>query len=60
MKMKIKKALSCVMLGVTFAGVFMVGFSISCGVMTRLEGLAIIGVGVLLTAVCSIGIKEEK
>lgn len=60
MKMKIKKMVSCVLLGLLFAGMFMVGLSISCGVMTRLEGLAILGVGFVLTFGYSFGIKEEK
>lgn len=58
--MKIKKALTCILLGMVFAGVFTVGFSISCGVMTRLEGLAILVVGLVVTIMCSFGIKEEK
>lgn len=58
--MKIKKMVACMLLGLLFAGVFMVGFSISCGVMTRLDGLALLGVGAVLTLGYSFGIKEEK
>lgn len=60
MKMKIKKALTCMLLGFLFAGVIMVGFSISCGVISRLEGLAILGIGALITFGFALGIKEEK
>lgn len=58
--MKIKKALSCILMGMLFAGVFIVGFAISCGEMTQLEGLLILGVGSVLTFGYSFGIKEEK
>ena len=58
--MMIKKIIACVLIGVLFAGIFMVGFSISCGMMTRLEGFAILGVGAAITFVYSLGIKEEK
>lgn len=60
MKKKIKETIACVLLGMLFAGVFMVGFSISCGVMTSLQGLAILGVGALITFGYGFGIKEEK
>ena len=57
---KIKETIACMLLGMLFAGMFVVGFSISCGVMTRLEGLAILGIGALITFGYSFGIKEEK
>ena len=60
MKKTIKEIVSCVLLGVLFAGVFMIGFSISCGAMTRLEGLALLVGGALLTICYALGIKEEK
>ena len=58
--MKMKKTLSCMLIGMLFAGVFIVGFAISCGEMTQLEGLAVLGIGSLLTFGYSFGIKEEK
>ncbi len=60
MKKKIKETIACMLLGVLFAGVFMVGFSISCGEMTRLEGLAIIGVLAVISFGYGFGIKEGK
>lgn len=60
MKTKIKKMIACMLLGTLFAGVFMVGILISCGELTRLEGLAILGVGALVTFGYGFGIKEEK
>ena len=60
MKKKFKETIACMLLGVLFTGVFMVGFSISCGVLTSLEGLAILGVGALITFGYGFGIKEGK
>lgn len=59
-KIKIKETIACMLLGLLFAGAFMVGFSISCGAMTRLEGAAIMGIGAVITFGYSFGIKEEK
>ena len=60
MKKKIKEMISCMLLGMLFAGIFMVGILISCGELTWLEGLAILGVGALITFGYGFGIKEEK
>lgn len=60
MKKKFKETIACMLLGMLFAGMFMVGLLISCGMMTRLEGLAILGIGALITFGYGFGIKEEK
>jgi hypothetical protein len=60
MKMKIKKAIACMLLGLFFAGMFIVGFSISCGVMTSLQGLVILVVGFLITVGYCSKIEEGK
>ena len=58
--MKIKKMIACVLIGALFAGIFMVGFSISCGVLTSLEGFALMVVGAVVTFGFGFSIKEEK
>jgi hypothetical protein len=60
MKKKIKKIIACMLLGLFFAGVFIVGFSISCGMMTKFQGLVILVSGLAITVGYCSKIEEEK
>lgn len=60
MKSKIKKAIACGLLGLLFAGMFAIGSAISCGTITRLQGLAIIIVCAVPTFIYTFKAEEEK
>ena len=60
MKTKIKEALACLLFVLCIGLVIYVVISVSCGTMTRLKGLSIMGISAVPTFIYAYKIEEEK